>query len=69
MRLIAWLLLAAIVIAAGIHPPLATAVGGLLAAVLSLVLAGAAALLAQTAIQLLLAAVFAVWLYRNRRIA
>lgn len=69
MRLIAWLLLAAVLILIGAYPSLAVSVGQLLAATVGLALSGAVALLAQPAVQLALAAVGAVYLYRNRRTA
>lgn len=69
MRYIAWSLVAAFLIAVGLWPPLATFIGSLLWAVLVLGMHGAALLLAQTAVQLALAAALGVHLYRNRRTA
>lgn len=64
-----WLLLAAFVVLVGAWPPLARFTGSLLWAVLGLGVHGAALLLAQTAIQLLVIGSAGVWLYRNRRLA
>jgi hypothetical protein len=69
MRVLLGLLIAGFLILVGVCPSVADALGSLLWAVFGLVLHGAAVLLAQTAVQLLLAAWLGVHLYRNRRIA
>jgi hypothetical protein len=69
VRVLAGLLVAGFVILVGACPSVASFVGSLLWAVFGLGLHGAAALLAQTAVQLLLAVWLGVHLYRNRRIA
>lgn len=69
MRVLAGLLTAGFLILVGAYPPIAAFVGSLLLAALGLGLHGAALLLAQTAVQLALAAALGVHLYRNRRTA
>jgi hypothetical protein len=69
MRVLAGLLVAGFLIVVGAFPALADAFGSLLLAVLGLAAQGAGLLLAQTAVQIALAALLGVHLYRNRRIA
>jgi hypothetical protein len=66
MRVLVWLLLAAVLILTGAYPTLATSVGSLLLAAFGLALHGAAALIAQPAVQLALAAAGVVWAVRTR---
>jgi hypothetical protein len=69
VRVLVGLLVAALLILTGAFPALAKLVGSLLQAALGLGLHGAALLLAQTAVQILLAGALGVHLYRNRRTA
>lgn len=69
MRALTGLLLAGFLLLVGAYPALAAFVGSLLLAAFGLAAHGAAALLAQTAVQLALAAIVGWHLYRNRRIA
>jgi hypothetical protein len=69
MRFILWSLLAAFLALVGACPALAIAVGSLLLAAIGLTLHGAALLLAQPAIQIILGLTAAVWLIRTRRLA
>lgn len=69
MRALTGLLLAGFLIVTGVWPPLAALVGSLLLAAFGLAVTGAAALLAQTAVQILLAVALGLHLHRNRRLA
>jgi len=69
MRFILWLLLAAFLALVGAIPALAAGIGSLLLATILLALHGAALLLAQPAIQIILGLAAGVWLIRTRRFA
>lgn len=69
MRALLWSLLAALLVLVGAYPALAAFVGGLLLAALGLALHGAALLVAQPAVEIVLGLVAAVWLIRTRRLA
>ena len=68
MKFILWLLLAAFLALVGAIPALAAGVGSLLLATMLLALHGAALLLAQPAVQIILG-LAGVWLIRTRRLA
>jgi hypothetical protein len=68
-RIIAWLLLVALFALVGAYPGLAAFAGSVLLATIGLALHGAALLLAQPAVQILLGLVAGVWLIRTRRLA
>jgi hypothetical protein len=68
MKFILWLLLAAFLALVGAIPALAAGVGSLLLATMLLALRGAALLLAQPAVQIILG-LAGVWLIRTRRLA
>lgn len=69
MRALLWSLLAALLVLIGAYPVLAAAIGSLLLATIGLALHGAALLIAQPAVQMVLGLVAAVWLIRTRRLA
>lgn len=69
MRYILWSLLAAFLALVGAVPALASGIGTLLLAALLLAMHGAALLLGQTAVQIIIGLAAAAWLVRTRRLA
>lgn len=69
MRFVLWSLLAAFLALVGAVPALAVGIGSLLLAALLLAVHGAALLLGQPAVQIIIGLVAAVWLVRTRRLA